>query len=91
MSQKKKVIPIVKPESVNHPKHYQTDGGIEVIDYIESLGIGYEFCVGNAIKYLSRAGKKDDKLQDVRKAQWYVNRAVQNLEKKRSLTIVVKS
>jgi hypothetical protein len=42
---------------VNHPPHY-TDGGIEVIDYIKAKHL--DFCLGNAIKYISRAGKKSD-------------------------------
>lgn len=61
-------------DAVNHPPHYN-HGGKETIDYIESLGIGFEFCVGNAIKYLSRAGYKDDIVQDLRKALWYIDRA----------------
>ena len=66
-------------DAVNHPPHYN-HGGMETIDYIESLGIGFEFCVGNAIKYLSRAGYKDDIVQDLCKALWYIDRA-----RKRSL------
>ncbi len=61
-------------DAVNHPPHYN-HGGMETIDYIETLGIGFEFCAGNAIKYLSRAGYKDDILQDLRKALWYTERA----------------
>lgn len=62
-------------EVVNHPSHYNT-GSIEVIDYIESLGLGAGFNLGNAIKYLSRAGYKEgnsDK-QDINKALWYIKR-----------------
>ena len=61
-------------DAVNHPSHYN-HGGMETIDYIESLGIGFEFCVGNAIKYLSRAGYKDNIVQDLNKALWYIKRA----------------
>jgi len=43
-------------DPVNHPSHY-TDGNIEVIDFIEDKKFGY--CLGNAIKYISRAGKKN--------------------------------
>ena len=42
-------------DNINHPKHY-TDGKIEVIDFIEDKKLG--FCLGNAVKYISRAGKK---------------------------------
>ena len=66
---------------VNHPKHY-THGGIETIDYMKAKSTHEEFCGHlrlTAIKYLSRAGLKDDTLQDMQKAQWYVNRLVQEL------------
>lgn len=61
---------------VNHPSHY-TDGKIEVIDYIEDKNFGYN--LGNAIKYISRAGKKspDTKVQDLEKAIWYIVREIQ--------------
>lgn len=66
-------------DSVNNPSHY-TDGKIEVIDYIEDKKLG--FCLGNAIKYISRAGKKDkDKeAEDINKAIWYLNRYLKQLE-----------
>lgn len=66
-------------DSVNSPSHY-TDGKIEVIDYIEDKKLG--FCLGNAIKYISRAGKKDkDKeVEDCKKAIWYLKRHIKNLE-----------
>jgi hypothetical protein len=66
-----------KPDMVNSPPHY-TDGGIEAIDYIEAkLGPdGFRsYCVGNALKYISRAGKKADLKQDLSKAIWYLRRA----------------
>jgi len=62
-------------DTVNHPSHYNV-GNIEVIDYIEDLGLGIGFNLGNAIKYLSRAGHKDGNsaAQDVKKALWYIQR-----------------
>ncbi len=62
-------------DNVNHPDHY-TDGNIEVIDFIEDKKLGYH--LGNAIKYISRAGKKDpDKyIEDLQKAIWYLNREI---------------
>jgi hypothetical protein len=63
---------------VNHPPHYKV-GGIEVIDFIESKGLTYN--LGNVIKYVSRADHKGNKLEDLKKAQWYLNREVSNLEK----------
>jgi hypothetical protein len=68
-------------EQVNHPDHYN-QGSIEVIDYIEDLGWGEEFCAGNAIKYLSRYKYKGKPLQDLQKAKWYVERLIQQYENK---------
>lgn len=65
-------------DPVNHPDHY-TDGGIETIDFIRAkLGAeGFRaYCLGNAMKYISRAGKKGNFDQDVLKAVWYLNAAV---------------
>lgn len=66
-------------DTVNHPSYY-TDGKIEVIEYIEDKKLGY--CLGNAIKYISRAGKKDKakEIEDLRKADWYIKRRIQELE-----------
>lgn len=66
-------------DPVNRPAHY-TDGKIEVIEYIEDKKLG--FCLGNAIKYISRAGKKDpDKeIEDLNKAKWYIERRIKELE-----------
>ena len=57
---------------VVHPQHYQSDGGIEAIDVIESFELGFN--LGNAIKYILRAEKKGNKKQDLEKALWYINR-----------------
>jgi hypothetical protein len=71
-----KGIVIVEDESVNHPKHYNS-GKIEVIDFIEDQGL--DFHLGNAVKYICRAGKKDagKKTEDLQKAQWYINRWIE--------------
>lgn len=63
---------------VNHPIHY-TDGRIEVIEFIEDKQFGYH--LGNAVKYISRAGKKDPakEIEDLQKAIWYINRHIANL------------
>jgi hypothetical protein len=68
-----------KQDNVNHPAHYNT-GKIEVIEFIEDKGLGFH--LGNAIKYIARAGKKDPaKLdEDLEKAVWYVRR-YQELQK----------
>lgn len=58
-------------DNVNHPAHY-TYGKIEVIDYIEDKGFNYN--LGNAIKYISRCEHKSNKEEDLKKAIWYLNR-----------------
>ena len=71
------------PSSVNHPAHY-TSGDIECIEAIEAaLGTtGFvDYCKGNAIKYLWRAGLKWDAKEDLQKAAWYANRAAKTLNK----------
>lgn len=65
-----------KEERVNHPQHYQTGGGIEVIDVIRH----YTCDIANALKYLMRAGRKQEadmtdrekEIEDLRKALWYI-------------------
>lgn len=64
-------------DMVNHPQHYVTKAGIEAIDVIEQYGLGYH--LGNAIKYLLRAGRKGDATAaetDLAKALWYIKRAM---------------
>ncbi|WP_424216375.1 DUF3310 domain-containing protein (plasmid) [Streptomyces sp. BI20] len=65
-------------DAVNHPAHYAVgwSNGAEVIDLTEHL----VFNRGNAVKYLCRAGKKADELEDLRKALWYVNREINRVE-----------
>lgn len=72
--------PPADPDPVDHPDYYN-DGKIEVIDYIEDQKLG--FCLGNAVKYISRAGKKDKakEVEDLKKAAWYVNRRIEELTK----------
>jgi hypothetical protein len=66
-------------DPVNSPSHY-TDGSIEVIDFIEDKKFGFH--LGNAVKYISRAGKKnpDKKIEDLKKAIWYIQREISNSE-----------
>ena len=66
-------------DMVNHPSHY-TDGGIETIDFIEAKNLPYH--LGNAVKYISRAGKKEPEktIEDLQKAVWYINRYISMLE-----------
>lgn len=69
---------VMTKETVNHPNHYNI-GGIEVIDFIESWDLN--FSLGNAIKYIARAPYKNDKIEDLKKARWYIDREIQRLEK----------
>ena len=59
-------------EYVDHPKHYN-QGGIELVNIVDSYQLG--FYEGNIVKYVVRSGKKpgNSKLQDLKKAQWYLN------------------
>ena len=66
-------------DPVNHPAHYTGHpSGIEAIQVTEH----FNFCLGNAIKYIWRAGLKGDALQDLRKARWYLDREIKRLEAK---------
>jgi hypothetical protein len=65
------------PDLVNQPPHY-TAGGIETIDFIEAKKLNYN--LGNVIKYLTRADHKGNKLEDLRKAQWYLTREINSLK-----------
>lgn len=69
-------------EAVNHPEHY--GGGsnpYEAIKVIEAWNL--DFCLGNTVKYISRAGKKDPakELEDLNKALWYLQRRIQQISK----------
>ena len=67
-------------EAVNNPAHYGgADNPYEAIKVIEAWSLG--FCLGNTVKYISRAGKKADVIEDLKKARWYLDREISNLEK----------
>jgi hypothetical protein len=60
-------------DNVNHPKHYTNHpSGVECIEITEHMN----FCIGNAIKYLWRAGLKGEQIEDLRKARWYIDREI---------------
>ena len=73
-------------EKVNHPNHYQSGKGIEVINVIEAFTSelkGVEaFDAGNIIKYICRWPEKNG-LEDLKKAQWYLNHLIEHLENKK--------
>ena len=60
---------------VNHPDHYRRKDGVEVIDVIEEFNLGFH--LGNVIKYILRAGHKNDELEDLEKAKWYHERVIE--------------
>ena len=60
---------------VEHPDHYQTSTGLEAIDVIEAF-FHDNFHLGNAFKYIARAGKKGDYVEDLRKSIWYLQREI---------------
>jgi hypothetical protein len=64
-------------DNVNHPAYYKI-GGIETIDFIEAKDLNYR--LGNAVKYITRAKHKGNELEDLKKAQWYLNREINKLE-----------
>lgn len=68
-------VTIEKEETVNHPLHYGGEDNIyEAIKVIEAWGLG--FSLGNCVKYISRAGRKDDYKTDLKKAAWYLQREI---------------
>ena len=60
--------------SVNHPPHYHSQSGVEVIAAIEAWDLNFN--LGNVVKYVARAGHKLDRLEDLEKALWYLTREV---------------
>lgn len=76
-----------KPEAIDHPSHYRAESGIEVIDVIVDMGLGWGFCIGNAVKYIARAGEKvpqgktktEATIEDLKKAIWYLDRASKDM------------
>jgi hypothetical protein len=61
--------------TVNNPSHYQGKS-LEVIDVISDFNLN--FCLGNAVKYILRAGKKQNRDEDLKKALWYIQREIEN-------------
>lgn len=73
-------VAIDPEEKVNHPQHYNK-GNIEVIEIMEQIARDYEpdvaVNISNVIKYIARANHKDNLVEDLNKAKWYLNRAVE--------------
>jgi hypothetical protein len=68
----------LNPDTVNHPPHY-TAGKIEVIDFIEDQKLSYH--LGNVVKYVCRADHKGSRLEDLKKAAWYLDREIEKSSK----------
>jgi hypothetical protein len=75
----------VNDDPINHPSHY-THGKIETADAIEAWGL--DFFLGNVIKYVSRHAHKGRPLEDLRKARWYLDRAITRLEREEAPDVV---
>ena len=79
----KNTPPTPRKEQVNHPTHYGGEDNLyEAIKVIDAWGLG--FSLGNTVKYISRAGKKDPnkELEDLNKASWYLNHHINQLKSK---------
>lgn len=68
----------IMADQVNHPTHYNA-GSIEVIDAIEDWKLGFH--EGNVVKYVARAKHKENELEDLKKASWYLSRKIEQIEK----------
>lgn len=86
------ILDNIKSDNINHPSHYKSETGLEAIDAIEAFTFdlkGIEAVdTGNVLKYICRWKKKNG-LEDLKKAQWYLNhliKHVENLEKENELS-----
>lgn len=73
-------------DPVNKPAHYTAYRDIEVIQLTEQLN----FCKGNAVKYIARAGLKDPltELQDLQKAEWYIRREIDRVKREQNMLLL---
>ena len=69
--------PVPQFDMVNHPPHY-TNGGIETIDFIEAKNLNYR--LGNVVKYITRADLKGERLENLKKARWYLDREIKQAQ-----------
>lgn len=73
------------PDRVSHPPHYTAHpSGVECITVTEHMS----FCLGNAIKYIWRADLKNDALEDLRKARWYIDREIEKRTRSSQLPLL---
>ena len=71
-------------EAVNHPSHYGGDVPHETYKCLRAWGLENDALIWNAVKYLSRAGKKGNKIEDLEKSVWYINARIEQLKEERS-------
>lgn len=71
-------VKMSEKETVNHPEHYNT-GKFEVIDVIEDWNLGFH--TGNAVKYIARSKHKNNEIEDLKKAIWYLKRYIEKNKK----------
>ena len=67
--------------NVDHPSHYAEGRRYEPVDVIADWEL--DFCLGSAVKYLARAGRKDDIIEDLEKAAWYINYKIEEIKRKK--------
>jgi hypothetical protein len=72
-----------RDETVNHPLYYGGDTVYEAIKVIDAWGLSFR--LGNALKYVCRAGRKGDAVEDLRKAAWYIDSEIKRLEKDKTM------
>lgn len=71
-------MPESKCDAVNHPPHYTSHpSGVECIQVTEHMS----FCLGNAVKYIWRADEKENAIEDLKKARWYIDREIKRRTK----------
>lgn len=74
--------PLAKREAVNHPDYYGGDTTYEVIKVLHAWGLNFNASLFNVVKYIARAGKKGDTLEDLKKARFYLDYEIKRLEGK---------
>ena len=75
---KSKILKVTEKDNINHPSHYKNHpSGIECIRITEHMN----FCLGNAVKYIWRAGLKGNEIEDLKKAEWYIKQEIKRLKK----------
>jgi len=75
-----KNVNLVVKEQVNHPQHYGGDVPHEVVKCLEAWGLENDALLWQVVKYVTRSGKKDDVVTDLKKAKWYLQRRIDKLE-----------